>query len=410
MHVCWITTSFPRYEGDHAGVWFMGLAKGLMSRGVKLTVIAPHDAGTPRHESMRGVEVHRFRYWRPESRQRLCYGYGMPENVKRNPLLRFQLAPLFLSGALSCLKNTRNVDVIHAFWTLNAIMGAPARSIRRLPLLLTILGSGIRSAPRWLNRVSLSQVDAIVSATAEQCQLLAGYGYRGPLIDIKQTNMLDLQRLNESRPLESDLASWCAGGTAVVTFIARLDPFKDPVGFIRAVPDVLQSHPNARFLVVGDGSARPEVESEIARLGIEASVRLTGMRDNVGSLLRASTVFVANSPISNCYSATILEAMEVGVPCVVTDVGDPTGSFTAKDYVEPVRPNDPVDLARGIVRLLADPGLRQRRSRMGRLFLEDYGFNADTVLDRSVGTYRALMQRRHRKPGSWPTNLQNHSG
>jgi glycosyltransferase involved in cell wall biosynthesis len=102
--------------------------------------------------------------------------------------------------------------------------------------------------------------------------------------------------------------------------------------------------------------------------------------------------------------------MEVGVPCVVTDVGDPTGSFTAKDYVEPVRPKDPVDLARGIVRLLADSGLRQKRSRMGRLFLDDYGFNADTVLDRSMDTYRALMQRRHRKPGSWPANLQNYSG
>ncbi len=410
MHVCWITTSFPRYEGDHAGVWFMGLAKGLMSRGVKLTVIAPHDFDAPRHELMRGIDVHRFRYWWPESRQRLCYGYGMPENVRRSPLLRFQLVPLFLSGALSCIGNTRNVDVIHAFWTLNAIIGAPARAIRRLPLLLTILGSGIRSAPRWLNRISLSQADAIVSATAEQNRLLAGYGYRGPLVDIKQTNMLDLERLEQSTPLEAELASWCAGGSAVVTLIARLDPFKDPVGFIRAVPSVLQQHPRARFLVVGDGSARSEVESEIARLGVGDSVRLTGMRDDVGSLLRASTVFVANSPVSNCYSATILEAMEVGVPCIVTDVGDPTGSFTARDYVEPVRPRDPVDLARGIVRLLADPGLRQRRSRMGRLFLQDYGFNADTVLDRSMDTYRALVQRRHRKPGSWPENLQNSSG
>ena len=410
MHVCWITTSFPRFEGDHAGVWFIGLAKGLISRGVKLTVIAPHDAKAPRHELMRGIDVHRFRYWWPESQQRLCYGYGMPENVRRSPLLRFQLGPLFLNGALSCLKNTGSVDVIHAFWTLNAIIGAPARSIRRLPLLLTILGSGIRSAPRWLNRISLSQADAIVSATAEQCQLLAGYGYRGPVIDIKQTNMLDLQRLEESRPLEPELANWCAGGSAVVTFIARLDPFKDPVGFIRAIPSVLKRHPRARFLVVGDGSARAEVEAEVERLEVEESVRLTGMRDNVGSLLRASTVFVANSPISNCYSATILEAMEVGVPCVVTDVGDPTGSFTAKDYVEPVGAKDPVDLARGIVRLLADSELRQRRARMGRLFLEDYGFNADTVLDRSLDTYRALMQRRHRKPGNWPTHLQNYSG
>jgi glycosyltransferase involved in cell wall biosynthesis len=248
-----------------------------------------------------------------------------------------------------------------------------------------------------------------VSATAEQCQHLRPYDYRGPLVDIKQTNMIDRQRMEDSRPLEAELADWCAQASFVVTFVGNLSSFKGPLGFVRAMPGILEKHGNTRFLVVGDGPLRAEVESEVERLELHDSVRLTGARDDIGSLLRTSTVFVANSPVSNCYSATVIEAMEIGVPCVVSDAGDPSGSYTAKDYVESVRPKDPADLARGVVRLLDDPELRRRRIQMGRSFIVDFGFTPDAVIERSMETYQALLERRHLDLANWPPHLMNYT-
>ena len=114
------------------------------------------------------------------------------------------------------------------------------------------------------------------------------------------------------------------------------------------------------------------------------------------AVLGASTVFVAYSPLSNCFSTTILEAMTLGVPAVVTDVGDPTGAFRAKDYVELVRPRDPANLAAGIINLLASPALRDHRVQMGRQFLQDHGFTPEAVGRQTVRAYEMLCPRRSR--------------
>jgi glycosyltransferase involved in cell wall biosynthesis len=125
---------------------------------------------------------------------------------------------------------------------------------------------------------------------------------------------------------------------------------------------------------------------------LEDRVRMTGHRSDVGSLLQVSTVFVANSPVSNCYSCAILEAMTAGIPCVVTDVGDPTGSFRQKDYVQLAQPNDPVDLARAIKSLLDSPDLRRQFSNMGRQFLIDHGFSPDLVVSETLRIYESLCR------------------
>ena len=166
--------------------------------------------------------------------------------------------------------------------------------------------------------------------------------------------------------------------------------FKDPVGFVQAVPGVLKAHPKARFLVVGDGPLRSAVEKQACELGVQDSVRLTGNRTDVAAILRASMVFVANSPVTNCYSMTIQEAMTAGVPVVLTDVGDPTGSYKSKHYVELAKPRSPDDLARAINNVLSSGALRTRLIEMGRMFLRDYGFSPEIVIEQTMDAYRQL--------------------
>jgi hypothetical protein len=44
--VTFLTTSFPRFGGDYAGVFVYDLARGLVEAGVGVTVLAPHEVGT----------------------------------------------------------------------------------------------------------------------------------------------------------------------------------------------------------------------------------------------------------------------------------------------------------------------------------------------------------------------------
>jgi glycosyltransferase involved in cell wall biosynthesis len=406
MRVCIVTTSFPRFPGDFAGLFVKGLARGLVRRGLEVVVVCPHAPGCATREDVDGVEVHRFRYCLPTSLQCLAYGSGIASNLRQNRLAKLQVPLLGLAGTKAVYKSSAGADIIHAFWTISGVLAAPAAKLRRIPMQLKLLGSGIRSAPQSLNRIALACADVVEFGRGSLESELEPYPYRGPLEDIRA--FPDFERIDADGHLEAELAEWCRAGRDVVTFVARFEPFKDPIGVVRAIPYVLQSRPGTRFLLVGDGPLRPEMETLIGGLGIAEAVRLTGRRSDVGAILRASTVFVANSPVTNCFSSSILEALYVGVPVVITDVGDPTGAFKKKAYVEFARPEDPRDLARAIVRLLENSALRKCRTEVGRQLLADLGFEPTVILDRTIASYQRLCaHREHRQLTRGKTRLSS---
>jgi len=396
MRVCMVTTTFQRYEGDALDYVFMRLARHLVDAGVGVSVVAPHAPGTPTRECRHGVEIYRFRYAWPAHLQKVAYGHGLVTNLKASWLARLELPTFAASAAWQALEATRTADLIHAYWLPAALVCLPAAIVRRLPILVSTLGSGIRMMPRCLNRLALRAAGGLTHATAELRGHIDRYGYRGPIFEIR--NVRDYGHLDACPDLAGDLAAWCAEADAVVSFIARLEAFKDPLTFIRTAPHVLATHPRTRFLVVGDGPLLGACRDLVRDLDVGHAVRVTGWREDIGALLRASTVFVADSPHTNCYSTTVLEALYLGVPVVLTDVGDPTGSFRQKDYVELCRPLDPADQARAIGRLLSDASLRERQAQVGREFLTDFGFTAEETRRRFLEAYETVL----RRPGLGP--------
>lgn len=396
MRVCMVTTCFPRHVGDFAGNFILQPARELARHGVDVDIVAPHDAGAPLHDCFDGVHVHRFRYAWPARLQKLAYGDGIPDNLQNYPIARAEVPLLFAAMAAKTVQVARRADVIHAYWSPCAIAAAAASKLWRIPIILRILGDDVRQGHRRMNRFALSITSGIVCCEGDLLQLLEPYDYRGPLFDIK--HLPDFDRLDEGGQLEPDLLQWCRQAQFVVTFLGRLIHFKDPLGFIRSLPHVMAQFSDARFLIVGDGPMRPQAEALADELSLRHCLRFTGSRQDVGPILKASTVFVANSPFTNCGSTTILEAMHLGTPVVLTNVGDPTGSYSAKDYVQLVRPSDPQDLARGICELLAQPELRRHRTAMGRVFLRDMGYDRDIVPKQLIHAYHEVRKRSQARP------------
>jgi hypothetical protein len=74
-NISFLSTSFPRFEGDFSGNFVFHYAKALYNLGVGIEVVAP-DApeSLPLPENFRLI---RFPYFIPQSRQSLAYGSGV---------------------------------------------------------------------------------------------------------------------------------------------------------------------------------------------------------------------------------------------------------------------------------------------------------------------------------------------
>lgn len=106
----------------------------------------------------------------------------------------------------------------------------------------------------------------------------------------------------------------------IVGTVARFDPIKNHRMMLIAFQQVLELHPECRLLLVGDGEERESIESLINELGIGGRVLLPGYIPDPSCWLNAMDVFLLSS-FSEGTSMTLLEAMSLGKPCVVTKVG-----------------------------------------------------------------------------------------
>ncbi|HEX7370763.1 MAG TPA: glycosyltransferase [Rhodanobacteraceae bacterium] len=145
----------------------------------------------------------------------------------------------------------------------------------------------------------------------------------------------------------------------VVGMVARVHPTKDHANFLRAARLFLDGHPNACFVLVGDGAT--ESNAELSRLigaaGIGAHLRLLGRREDIPALNAAFDIATLSSR-GEAFPNAIAEAMACGVPCVATNVGDVPE--IVGDTGEVVPPRDAPALAHGWAKLAAldDAGRR----------------------------------------------------
>lgn len=105
----------------------------------------------------------------------------------------------------------------------------------------------------------------------------------------------------------------------VVGTVAVFKPQKAPHDFVEVARRVAANVPDARFVMVGDGALRPEVERALERETLNARFLMTGWREEIPDLLRAFDVFLLTSRWEGL-PKVVPQALLSGVPVVATAV------------------------------------------------------------------------------------------
>jgi len=137
----------------------------------------------------------------------------------------------------------------------------------------------------------------------------------------------------------------------------------DAVGHFCAdvLPRIRAEVPAATFTIVGG-----EPTDAVRRLGAEPGVQVTGFVAALEPYYGAATVFVAPLRITGGIAGKTIDAMAAGCPVVTTALGN--DGLGATPGVHLFVADTPADFAAAVVRLLRDPGLRQRLGDAAREF------------------------------------------
>jgi glycosyltransferase involved in cell wall biosynthesis len=102
--------------------------------------------------------------------------------------------------------------------------------------------------------------------------------------------------------------------------IARLDPIKNHSMMLGAFKRVIDAGINAKLMIVGDGEEKANIETLINKFDITDKVIMTGYEPRPHGHLALMDIYLLPS-LSEGTSMTLLEAMSLGKPCIVTHAG-----------------------------------------------------------------------------------------
>jgi len=255
------------------------------------------------------------------------------------------------------LVREHNIDLIHAHRGKDHWQAVLAAKLFRLkiPVIRTrhvVTPLSANTANRWLAKrtAALVVVSRAVETDVSNTGLYTGEGlafipggidlglYRPAITDQKIAARKTIS-ISESAPL-----AICVARFAVVKAHRIL---------LAAWKKALETIPEAKLALVGDGLLFEETKALAKTLGIESSVLFLGRRNDVAELLAAADAGVLASIGSEGFSRAVLEYMSAGLPVVGTRVGAVPDLVTPGEHGALVAPNDELALAAGLVEVLS---------------------------------------------------------
>jgi glycosyltransferase involved in cell wall biosynthesis len=178
----------------------------------------------------------------------------------------------------------------------------------------------------------------------------------------------------------------------IIGQVSTLIGYKGHMVLLEAAKRVLERHPECWFLLVGyehpNSGYRESLCQRAFDLGISGRVRIAGYPGNIGDVWSIINIHAHASLLDSLPNA-LLEAMSLAKPSVITSVGGIPEAIEHGENGLLVPPGDPDQLARHLLLLLDDSGLR---TKLGTAAHTTYSrrFRAEIMTRQLEDCFRAL--------------------
>ena len=406
MKVLVIGSVYPRFDKDAEVPWLRTSVAHLKKAGVEIQVLAPSYKGLKSHE-IDGTRVNRFRY-APASWEILTHEEGAPSKMASRPWLQLLAIPYIINGFFKCLKICRKwrPDIIHAHWPFpHAYIALGAAKLFHIPLVLNFHGAELLliRKKKWVKpllKFAIGQAQAVFANSSFTA---------GKIKAIRNVNVewspygttLDERRETRDEREGSGLAPHPVNGKFKVLFVGRHIERKGICYLIEAAKYL--SADKFEIRIVGEGDLTEELKAQAAQLEGDknaASIVFTGklVAPELAREYREANVFVLPAIVDHKgdtegLGVVLIEAMELGLPIVASNVGGIPDVVVNNESGILVPEKDPVALADAIKRIESDPQYTASLLEGARNRIAEH-FTWDNITRRQIEIYEQLTNRK----------------
>jgi L-malate glycosyltransferase len=244
------------------------------------------------------------------------------------------------------------------------------------------------SFSRWKHR----QVDCFIAASEAIRKMLIADGVPSERTTTVHEG-IDLEHVLAAAPVNVHEAFWLPHGAPVVGNVAALVPHKGQRHLIEAARLVVREIPETRFVIFGEGDLRDQLERQVREHRLEKHVLLPGFRMDVLGCIKGLDLFVMSS-VTEGLGTSLLDAMACSRASVATRAGGIPEIVEEGRTGVLVEPRDHSAMAREIVHLLKDDGLRQRMGEAARARVAER-FTVERMVEGTAAVYESVAGRPH---------------
>lgn len=348
---------YPPHMVGGLGQHVFDLSRFLAHYGIETHIITPSVKDYPDYQEESGVHIHRV---------------GTPAREAENfKSWIFSFNSDAIRATVKIASKVNGFQVIHAHDWLVAYAGRSISKIFGIPLVTTIHATEHGRNLGLHNRIQLeiNEIERNLALEANHVICCSNY-MREEICNLFGTgsekitvipNGVDPE-LFAALPEKSNFS--IKKNEKVVFFLGRLVPEKGILQLVNAFSQVLAEVPEARLYIGGRGPLKSVLEKRCCELGIEEYVVFTGFiyEKERNYLYNQARVAVFPS-LYEPFGIVALEAMATRTPVIVGDVGGLSEIIEEGVTGLKVKAGNEDELAKAIIRILADDDLAQSLER-----------------------------------------------
>ena len=396
MKVLIIGSVYPRFHEDAEVPWLRTSIAHLKKAGVEIQILAPSYKGLKSHD-IDGTHVNRFRY-APASWEILTHEEGAPSKMASKPWLQLLAIPYIINGFFQCIRICRKwrPDVIHAHWPFpHAYIALGAAKLFKIPLALNFHGAELLliRKKKWVKpflKFAIGQAQAIFansSFTASKIKAIRN-------VNVEWSPYGTTLEGHDASCHPAAVIPHAINGKFKILFVGRHIERKGITYLIEAAKYLPRDKFEIRIVGVGDLTEQLKKQAEESGANIIFTGKLSP--EDLANEYKNANVFVLPAIVDSKgdtagLGVVLIEAMELGLPIVASNVGGiPDVVVDGKSGIL-VPEKDPVALADAFKRLADDPALTESLLAGARKRIDEC-FTWDGIIERQVEVYKRLRR------------------